>query len=70
MYDNEFAVLMVIAVGLIAGGGVGLVVVTLFGNPRKDWAEIPLKERWIMFVAIAAFIICATAIIAWYTLFP
>ena len=70
MYDTVFSVLMVIAVGLIAGGGVGLVVVTLFGHTKKDWAEIPLKERRIIFTAVAACIVCATAIIAWYTLFP
>jgi len=68
MYDTIFAVLMVLSLGLILGGGIGLIVVTLLGKIGRAWSEVPAKDRWIIAGIVVACACCATGIIAWYAL--
>lgn len=70
MYDAEFAVLNVIALGLIAGSAAGLIIGYLAGFQAADWAGMTVRNR---IISIALVVLCSAIAIAalyWRFLLP
>ena len=65
MYDAEFAVLMVVALGMIAGCGAGLLIGYLAGTQGPEWRAMTRKNK---ITTILLVIICsavATGLLSW-----
>jgi hypothetical protein len=69
MYDDVFAVLMVIALGLIFGGGIGLVLGYILRRQGPRWSAISSRLRWQNIAIVVACIAVVTAFFAWYSLY-
>ncbi len=65
MYDAEFAVFMVVALGLIAGGGVGLLIGFIMGKQEHEWAEMTRRNKMITVALVIACSAVAIAALAW-----
>ena len=68
MYENIFAALMVIALGLIFGCGAGLIAGFVLRTRGRYWSEMTAGDRWFNVVLIVAGATVASAILAWYSL--
>lgn len=70
MYDAAFAVLNVIALGLIAGSAAGLLIGYLAGIQETEWAGMTPRNKTITIALIAACSAVAIAALSWRFLLP
>ncbi len=68
MYDNVFAILMVIALGLISGCVLGLIPGFILAKTGGNGSDMPPRDRRLNIVSIAVCTSAANAILAWYSL--
>ncbi|HXX56016.1 MAG TPA: hypothetical protein VEI81_07955 [Methanoregula sp.] len=68
MYETLFAVLMVIALGLIAGSALGLIIGFLAGTQMREWSKMDLRAKKINAALVAICSLAFIAVLAWYSL--
>ena len=65
MYDDIFSVFNVIALGLIAGGGAGLLIGFLAGTQVSEWGTMTRRNKIITFLLIVSCSAIAIAALSW-----
>jgi|GEM_PF-996953 len=68
MYESVFAVLMVIALGILAGGGAGLLIGYAMRKQKPEWSDMTTSEKKITILLIVACSAIAIAGLTWYSL--
>ena len=68
MYENIFSVLMVIALGTMAGCGFGLLIGFALGKQKAEWSEMTPGEKRFNIVLVIICTIVAIAGLGWYSL--
>ena len=69
MIPTLFEILMVIALGTLAGTGFGLVIGYITGNQKNAWSLMTRRQRAISLVLIVACSAVCIAAIGWYSFF-
>jgi NhaP-type Na+/H+ or K+/H+ antiporter len=64
-----FDILMVVALGTLAGTIIGLLIGSLARRQQSVWEEMTKKERAINIALVLFFSLICTAGLAWYALF-
>jgi len=70
MYDAAFAVLNVVALGLIAGSIAGLIIGYIAGIQGPEWAGMTARNRVLNIVLVAVCSAVAIAVLSWKFLLP
>ena len=65
MYDDIFSVLMVVSLGLIAGGGAGLLIGFLAGIRGTKWDGLSRNDKIITLSLVTACSAIAIGLLSW-----
>ena len=65
MYDELFAVFMVIALGLITGSGAGLLISYIAGKRAPEWAAMTRENKIFTVSLVIAFTALTIAVLSW-----
>ncbi|HVN73438.1 MAG TPA: hypothetical protein VMT44_02455 [Methanoregula sp.] len=68
MYETLFAVLMVIALGLMAGSALGLIIGFLAGTQDEEWSAMDRRGKAVNAALVAICSLAAIMVLAWYSL--
>jgi small-conductance mechanosensitive channel len=60
--------LMILALGILAGSGTGLLVGFMARKQKRDWAAMEKKDKITTILLILACSATITAVLAWYVL--
>ena len=69
MYENVLAVLMVIALGVLAGSGAGLLISYALGKQKPEWSDMTTGEKKMTVVLVLICTVIAIIGLAWYSFF-
>ena len=68
MYEKIFSVLMVIGLGVLAGGVLGLLIGFALGKQRPAWSEMTLAEKRLNGILVIVSSVIASVGLGWYSL--
>jgi hypothetical protein len=68
MTATTFEILMVIALGTLAGTILGLGIGFVTGNQKSPWALLTRREKSINILLVAIFSVICIAALGWYSL--
>ena len=60
MYANTFEILMMVALGILAGTGIGLLIGYVAKKQKNEWSAMTRKEH--TFTLILVIVVCAICI--------
>ncbi len=60
MYANTFEILMMVALGILAGTGIGLLIGFVAKKQKNEWSAMTRKEHTITIILVIVF--CAICI--------
>jgi ABC-type antimicrobial peptide transport system permease subunit len=66
MYENTFEILLMVALGALAGAGIGLLVGFVAKKQKSEWSAMTRKERTISIVLVIAFCVIFIAGLGYY----
>ena len=66
MYENTFEILMMVALGSLAGAGIGLLIGLVAKKQKREWSVMTRKERIISIVLVIVFCVIFTAGLDYY----
>jgi ABC-type antimicrobial peptide transport system permease subunit len=68
MSGNAFEILMVIALGVLAGTGIGLLIGFFLKKQKGEWSEMTRKEQTFTIALVIVFCVICIAGLAYYYL--
>ena len=57
---------MILALGVLAGSGTGLLIGFITGKQKRDWTAIQKKDKMINIILVLACSAIFIAVLAWY----
>jgi len=57
---------MILALGILAGSGTGLLIGFITGKQKRDWTAIQKKDKMINIILVLACSAIFIAVLAWY----
>lgn len=68
MYANMFEILMIVALGALAGTGIGLLIGFVAKKQKSEWSAMTRKEQTITIVLVIVFCTICIAGLGYYYL--
>jgi hypothetical protein len=59
-------ILMILALGILAGSGTGLLIGFIAGKQKRDWTMMQKKDKITTIMAVLACSATVIAVLAWY----
>jgi uncharacterized membrane-anchored protein len=70
VYTQVFSIIMIIALGLIAGSGAGLIIGYVIGVQKTEWSDMTRRQKVINILLVIMCSIIAIAALGWYAGLP
>ena len=68
MYANTFEILMMVALGAVAGTGIGLIIGLVAKTQKNEWSAMTRKEHTITIILVMVFCAICIAGLGYYYL--
>ncbi len=68
MYANTFEILMMVALGILAGTGIGLLIGFVAKKQKNEWSAMTRKEHTITIILVIVVCVICIAGLGYYSL--